>query len=305
MGFNVRSYNIQRIPKSTPLQALITFSDGEDTASARGSQTVLNSAIDNDVVLYSINLQNDNSRELDQLSLATGGLVWSTNEAENITQYVRSISAALSGDFISCDLDVRVSMEPENANSDEIGYGPGGSSFKLGFEFDYELGNNTGVAVNEITMPISPGILVGQTSNSSVYTSDRLNSGSGFNSCINVSSQCSSVGGPRMFNQCTQPVIAGICDSENNCETVSFPGNRGTGRALIIDGLNGQSSYNLAVCPNILSTGSFIPVSATGESPELNYTPYNNGTFQCIYEDRFADSDRARRDLSEDANCPF
>ena len=269
-------------PSLAQNKALITFSDGENTEQGN-SGDVLQAAQNNNVKLFSVSLNNDNSSELDSLSLATDGLAWSTDDATRVASFSQSLSKVLDGDFIDCSIGINVSATAENFDQDDVILGPA-RFFKPDFSFAYTLNGNSGDADNSIIMPFTAGRKIGSTTSTNFGSADVRSSGNA-NSCIAVQNQCSISGGSRFTNNCIQPVTAQICAENGTCETKIFSGATNEPRfGVIFENITDR--FNIAACVNS-DIAVFQPVSTSGSSPNLTASLRESGEeFTCLYSER-------------------
>ena len=268
---------------ATRQNALIVFSDGQDNSSLLRSETIERRAQKYGVTVYSVSLQNDESRELDEVALATDGIVWSTDEATTLPLYAATLSSLLGGDYITCFSEIEMSFEPTNYNAEDVGFGPA-KGVKLNFEFEYELNGQSGIARNKISVPAFPGRRIGATPANNVFETDILPV-SDLSSCAQVRSDCGNVGGIRVQNSCAQPIVARFCDQNGLCESVALSKSTELSFAPILETLSNATT--VAVCPDLIAGSAFLPANRVGNAPDAAYSIWTGGAFQCVYERRF------------------
>ncbi len=252
-------------------RALLVFSDGEDTASTRSSPAdVMAAARNAGVPVYSINLRNSNSQQLDAIALGTGGSVFSTDDVQQLIAFYRTLGQLLSGQSVDCRVSVVARFEPDPGVG-EVAYGPA-SGVKPAFRF---AGGTTGTHVvvdGEIDLPFYPGRRLGQTASGvAVFETDvRADD-------ANVTSNCLRLEGGRVRNRCAEPVYATVCNANepSRCRRgVLQPG----------DGHTAYTNNRWAGCPWREPYRVFEPVERTGSVPNLVYTEYpdSGGGFLCV-----------------------
>ncbi len=194
---------------SSSKRALLAFSDGQDTASSSSSISVKNSAIQNNVSVFAINLRNSNSTTLDNLALDTGGSVYSTDDASRLIKYYGVLGKLLSGDSTKCTVDLTVQFTAESGFG-EVGYGPASYTTPT-FSFDASTPGATGTLETTIRLPLYPGRKIGETASSSVFETDVSNN--------HAASECVDIGSSTFRNACLATIYAVVCQSSdaNNC----------------------------------------------------------------------------------------
>ncbi len=294
----VKSIESGGFPNTAQNKALITFSDGENTESG-SSFAVLRAANANNVKLYSVSVNNRNSGELDRLSFATDGLAWSTNDATRVASFSRSLSNVLDGNFIDCSVGIDVQATAENFEQSDLIIGPA-RFFKPELSFGYNLGNDSGNAVNSIIFPFSAGRKMGSTDRADFGTADVRQGGSG--NCVSLLQQCSSAGGARFTNNCSAPVSAHICPENGTCVTKLLPAATDEPRfGVIFENITGN--YSSAVCAST-DYANFQAVAFDGSSPNFNArrSGYLEG-FNCLYTERMPAPDRPNEFFTTDRSC--
>jgi hypothetical protein len=256
-------------------RALLAFSDGEDNASSGSPTTVQSNALQRSVKVFAINLRNSNSHALDSVALATGGAVYSTDEARNLIAFYGTLGKLLSGSARTCSATIAVDFVP-NAGVGEVAYGPGGT-LKDKLQFDGTSGASTPLVIEtQLTLPLYPGRRVGQTlAGRSVYETDsRL----GNTDCVQLIDPSQTGGrGPLALNACTAAIWLALCDSASptTCRRgVVQPG----------DVMSAFASSRSAQCPWNEPMDKYESVIATGTAPGQLFTAWTAASqnYTCV-----------------------
>ena len=288
-------------PNLAQNKALVTFSDGENTSGNSSSGQALRAALDNNVTLYSVSLNNSESQALDRISLASGGLAWSTDEATRVAIFTRSLSKVLDGDFVDCSVGVTAKATAQNYNQEDLIVGPG-RVFKPNLSFNYNLNGQTGEATNSIIFPFSAGRVIGSTDQGKFSTADFRSAGNAGN-CVQPLNNCSTFGGARFTNTCSQAVTATICSESGDCDSkVLAPRTSEPSFGVIFENITGR--FKKFVCPHTDVAG-FETVKILGTSPNQTITSLNfsDTSFNCLYEERVPAPDRSPDVFLVDGQC--
>lgn len=288
-------------PNLAQNKALVTFSDGENTSGNSSSGQALRVALDNNVTLYSVSLNNSESQALDRISLASGGLAWSTDEAKRVAIFTRSLSKVLDGDYIDCSVGVSAKATAQNYNQDDLIVGPG-RVFKPNLLFNYDLSGQTGQAANSIIFPFTAGRVVGSTDQGNFSTADFRSAGNAGN-CVQPLNNCSTFGGGRFTNVCSQAVTAKICSESGDCDSKTLsPKTSDPSFGVIFENVTGR--FKKFVCPHTEVAG-FEPIKIMGSSPNQTISSLNfsDTSFNCLYDQRIPAPDRSPDAFIVDGQC--
>jgi len=288
-------------PNLAQTKALVTFSDGENTSGNSSSGQALQAAIDNNVTLYSISLNNSASQALDRISLASGGSAWSTDDATRVAVFTRSLSKVLGGDYVDCSVGVTAKATAQNYSQEDLIVGPG-KIFKPNLSFNYDLNGQTGEAINSIVFPFSAGRVIGSTDQGNFSTADFRTAGNAGN-CVQPLNNCSTFGGGRFTNTCSQAVTATICSEAGNCDSKMLaPRSSDPSFGVIFENVTGR--FKKFVCPHTDVAG-FEPIKILGTSPNQTISSLNfsDTSFNCLYDQRVPAADRSPEVSLVDGQC--
>ena len=265
-------------PGST--RALLTFSDGEDNQSTQSPGTVQSNASQRHAQVFAINLRNSNSQSLDSLALATGGAVYSTDDARKLIAFYGTLGRLLSGAARTCSATIGVEFVP-GSGVGEVGYGPA-ASMKANLEFDGTSDASVPTLVEtQLGLPLYPGRKIGQsTAGRSVYETDMFNPNM---SCVELVPATQTGGrGPLALNNCTAPIWVAVCNAASPATC-----NRGVvqpGQAI-----SAFASSNWTQCPWQEPLGKFESVVSFGTAPTQSISQWTlaaSTNYTCAYTAR-------------------
>ncbi|MGE0800242.1 MAG: VWA domain-containing protein [Lautropia sp.] len=264
--------SVNRFTGGTQPRALLTFSDGDDTGSRSTPAAVRQAAISAGVAIYAINLRNDNTGPIDDLAHATGGAVFSTDEAQQLVRYYQVLGLLLSRQAVSCSLDIEVSIEPA-AGVGEIGYGPA-ITVRPSLEFAVESNGRTSTTTWEPRLPLYPGRKTGiSTTGRSVFETD-VAERSDWITCVQAPAGS-------LRNSCTSAISVAACNANGNCVSEIVDG----GQTIA----SPPSTYKYVACPWQPPLNRYHPVEVFGTFPDQTYQRWrtSESQFQCVNADRF------------------
>jgi hypothetical protein len=267
-------------PPPGATRALLTFSDGEDTQSTTSPATVQSNALQRHAKVFAINLRNTNSQALDSIALATGGAVYSTDDAKKLIAFYGTLSRFLSGAARTCSATIGVEFVPDSGVG-EVGYGPA-ARMKATLEFDGMSDASMPTRVEtQLDLPLYPGRRIGQsTAGRSVYETDIF---TGNMDCVELVPATQTGGrGPLALNSCTAPIWVAVCNQASPATC-----NRGIvqpGQAI-----GAFASSNWAQCPWEAPLGRFESVVSFGSAPNQLISPWTlaaSSNYTCAYTAR-------------------
>jgi hypothetical protein len=267
-------------PPPGATRALLTFSDGEDTQSTQSPAAVQSNALQRHTKVFAINLRNSNSQNLDAIALATGGAVYSTDDARKLIAFYGTLGRLLSGASRTCSATIAVEFVPDSGVG-EVGYGPAGR-MKATLEFDGMSDASMPTLVeSQLTLPLYPGRKIGQsTAGRSVYETDIFTPNM---NCVELVPATQTGGrGPLALNNCTAPIWVAVCNQASPATC-----NRGVvepGQAI-----SAFASSNWAQCPWEAPFGKFESVVSFGTAPTQSISQWTlaaSSNYRCAYTAR-------------------
>jgi hypothetical protein len=268
-------------PPPGATRALLAFSDGEDTVSTQSPAAVQSNALQRQVKVFAINLRNSSSQRLDSIALATGGAVYSTDDAKKLIAFYGTLGRLLSGAARTCSATIGVEFVPAGGVG-EIGYGPAART-KATLVFDAVSSASVPTVVEtQLGLPLYPGRRIGQSSaGRSVYETDIDDSTV---DCVDLVPATQTGGrGPLAVNNCTAPIWVAICNQASPASC-----NRGVvqpGQAI-----NAFPSSTWTQCPWEEPLGKFESVASVGTAPNQFFTQWTLAAspsgYRCAYTAR-------------------